>query len=351
MEGIPISKKTLDYAYLSYFFTEMAAVMKAGIGPAEGFSLMAEGEKDPDRQHMLLDLYDRTDAGMGLTEALEEAGVFPGYVLQMVRIGEVSGCLDTVFPALGRYCEEKLRTARMIRSAVVYPAVLLVVMLAILTVFITRILPVFGDVFRQIGATMSGPAMAFMNFGLKLRQARWVLLAVLLLIVLAALAIRCIPKLNAAFTAWLSRLTARTKVGRKIGTARFASALDLAFSGGVELDDAIALSRFFCNDPAVAEAVDRCRARLSEGESIDKAFSEEKIFTPMCCHLLRVGVQTGETETVLKDIARRTDEEMEQAVAKLTGAVEPCIVVLLCICVGLLLLGVMLPLVGIMSAL
>ena len=336
---------------MSYFFTELAAVSKAGVNAAAGFSLMADGEEDPARRKLLERLYEQTDAGVAVSKAMEEAGVFPDYVLQMVRIGEQSGSLDTVFPSLARHCDDRIRIAQVLRGAVVYPAILFAVMLVVLFVFITRILPVFGEVFKQIGASMSAGAAAFLRFGLGLRAARWWLVGAVALLVLLVLAVRLIPALRSRFGAWLRRVAARTGVGRKIGVARFASALELAYAGGVELDEAMTLARFFCDDPAVAGAVDRCRRRMLDGESIAAAFTAEKLFSPMCCHMLAIGVQTGETEAVLKDIARRTGEEMDAAVDKLTGAVEPVIVIVLCVCVGLLLLGVMLPLVGIMSAL
>ncbi|NLV50356.1 MAG: type II secretion system F family protein [Clostridiales bacterium] len=340
----------MDYSYLSYFCAEFSMILKAGIQVSEGFSLLAANERDEGRRAVLEALHKQTDEGISVYEAMSGEGVFPPYMMQMIKIGEGTGYLDSVFSSLALYCESKLRIAGVIRSAVFYPAMLLVIMLAVLFVFLTQVLPIFSGVFSQLGVTMSPIALAFLNFGLALRSAhRWIL-GVICAIIAISLLVGLIPAWREAFSSWVTRVFSKTKLGHKIGIAHFASALELCFSGGVNLDEALELSQFFCRDPQVVKSIGRCRQSLLSGENLAAAFTKEKLFSPMSCQMLSVGVHTGTTDVVLKDIARRSADEMDRAVEHAVSAVEPTIIIFLSVCVGLLLLAVMLPLVGIMSA-
>jgi type IV pilus assembly protein PilC len=268
-----------------------------------------------------------------------------------VSLAEKTGALESILRELAAYYDRQERLRRTVRSSVGYPLLLFFIVLAVFFVFLTEVLPVFGRVFAQIGASMLPSAEAFLAFGLWLAGAKWWLLGALLLIAAAAVAVRLVPAWREGFSAAVSRLFSGTKTGRKIAAARVASAMSLAVAGASDINEALALSCEFASGSASEAGLKKCLELVLAGRSLSEAVGESGLFSPVYCRMLTVGERTGSLETIMADIARRTEQDMVLAVDRLTGRIEPAAVIVLSVCVGLLLLSVMLPLVGIMSVL
>lgn len=344
-----MSAQTPDHEYLSFFCSEFASILHSGISVSEGFALIAVKEPNPYIRQMLTTLCDRTDTGMSVHEAMRETGVFPPYMMQLVQIGETAGMMETVFRSLAAYYDNRIKIKRTIKSAVAYPSILLVVMLLVIFVFLTEVLPIFSDVYSQLGASMSAGSAAFLRLGISLSNAKWFMLAIILLLVAVALTIRFVPSWRAGFSHWITKRLYRTKLGKKISMSRFASALSLAYSGVSDIDEALTMSQIFCADEDMNRRITLCREEIDAGTNLSDAVTKYSLLDPLYCRMLTIGVRTGTTESTLQEIASRTESDMSISIDSATSRIEPAIVIILSLCVGLLLLGVMLPLVGIMS--
>lgn len=330
---------------------ELAEILKSGITPGEGFSIIAGDEPDAGLRAALEALYRETLDGGAVAAAMRGAGIFPEYMLRMVAVGEETGALEGVLRGLSDYYRRQDRLGRALRGAVGYPLLLFVIILAVFFVFLTRVLPVFARVFDQIGASMLPLAEAFLRFGLWLDGAKWVLLGILCALAALVLAVRLLPAWRARAGQIVSAAFARTKTGRRIESARTAGVLSLALSGTRDVSEALHLACDFSHGAANEAALSRCCDLVMDGESFARAVSETALLSPVYCRMLAVGERTGTTDAIILDVAGRAEEDMETAVDRLAGRVEPAAVIILSLCVGLLLLSVMLPLVGIMSAL
>ena len=329
---------------------EMHLILQAGMAASEGFALLAEAEKDGQAKAVLLSLDERIEEGAALSDAFRQSGAFPHYMVSMIEIGESTGYLDSVFKALSLYYERQAAISRTVKSAVVYPAILFIMMLAVIAVLVIQVLPIFSDVFAQLGAVMSPLATAFLNFGLALRRSRYLLLILLGTVAALCLAVFLVPSWRSAAGRLRSRLVSRTKLGLLVGRARFASAMSMTMSSGLDVDTSMEMAESLTRDSAISERINACRRLVLEGAPFAEAVARTELFEPIYCRMLSIGMKTGAADTVMEEIARRAEENVSAGIERAIGKVEPALVIVMSLLVGLVLLSVMLPLMGIMSS-
>ncbi|MDO4552015.1 MAG: type II secretion system F family protein [Bacillota bacterium] len=345
-----MKKKLFDNLSLASLCLELSLMLKAGISISEAFLLLEEDEKDRECREVFHRVFRELEQGGELEAVLRETGVFPSYMAAMVGIGQQTGSLESVFRGLAAYYQRQENISSAIRSAVVYPLALFFMVLVVLGVLITEVLPIFNDVFSQLGASLSPAALAFMELGQALDAAKWVLLgflaALLLLIALSAI----VPSLREGFVRFCGRILAGTRLGRKVATARLASAMAMGLAGAMDVDSSLEAAQDLVAGSAVSPQIAECRRLIGEGKSFCEAVSETALFDPACCRMLSIGVRAGAADSVMEEIARRTQEEADQAIDRAVGRAEPILVTVMALVVGLVLLSVMLPLMGVMSS-
>lgn len=235
MERDRMRRETLDDDTLSLFCSQLSLMLQAGIGVEEGAALLAGDADEPGQRTLLAGLRAGLDRGEPLSQALEATGGFPDYLLRMVEIGQASGRLDQVLAALGRYYARQADTRRALRRAVAYPAVMAVLIAVIFLVLVARVLPVFQQVFVQLGVELSPVAAALLRFG---SAGQAVTAAAAVVLALCALLLVWLLRAQTGAAA-LSGLFARTRAARALGRSWFASAMAMMLSSGVPLDEAM----------------------------------------------------------------------------------------------------------------
>lgn len=341
--------KPLNNAELATFCGEMDLLLRAGIAPAEGLSTLAEDTPAGEGRTLLQGLYECMEQGEMFCTALERSGAFPAYMCNLVQLGEQAGKLDDVLQALGTHYEREDALAASIKQAVTWPLIMLGMMLAVMAVLITRVLPVFDQVFRQLGTGLTGFSGSVLRIGEALGRysAVFLVLAAVLAAVCAWFAFS--ERGRQQIRAFGRRFFGTRKLAEKIATARFASGMHLALSSGLDLDESLATVARLVEHPAVAAKAEQMRQRMNEGATFAEAGAETGMFTGLYARMLSIGVRTGTTDEVLAGIAARYDDEIAQQTAGAVARLEPALVALLSVVVGMILLSVMLPLMGIMS--
>ena len=329
---------------------ELGLILQAGISVNEGILLVAEDEADPQIKKVLLSVFDRLEAGGELSLGLRETGAFPKYMVDMVNIGENTGSLESVFKGLSSYYERQESISMSIRSAIVYPVILFVMMIVVIGVLIIEVLPIFNDVFAQLGSTMSSTAMGFLRIGEAIKNGRFIILGVIALIVLLCAAIVFNESVRLKTFSFFNRLFSKTKLGKDVATARLASAMAMGLSAALDIDRSLEMAENLNKGSAVSDRISRCRLLITEGGSFFEAVVKAELFSPLHSRMLSIGLKAGAADSVMEEIARRTSIEVNDEIDRVIGKVEPVLVVIMSVLVGLVLLSVMLPLMGIMSS-
>ena len=330
---------------------QLALLLKAGVSVADGLFLLADEENDPQTKSMLSSAAAQVDQGTYLSVAFEAAGYFPSHVIGLLQVGEQAGRTEETLLALARYYEDRARMNRQLRSALTYPAVLILMMLVVIIVLLSQVLPVFDDIYASLGGSLTGIAGGLLALGDVLRRLLPLFGVLLGLLVAAVLAFSLIPSLRQRFLQLWQRHFGDRGISRKMNDARFAQALSMAFSSGLPLEESISMASALLADcPAAVNRSKDCLERLTAGEELAAALSQSVMLPPSACRMLTLGLRAGTADTTLEEIARRLSDEAEEALQAKVAMVEPALVLITSLLVGAILLAVMLPLMNIMKA-
>lgn len=340
--------KTITNGELSSLTMELSMLLHAGIGVGDALSMLSgeDGYRD------LLDgMARRADEGEPLSQCLREGGRIPAYVCGLVEVGEETGRTEEALAALSRYYERRARLDRQVRGALLYPAVMLVLMLLVIAVLLVRVLPIFDDVYASLGGRLTGVAGGLLALGRGLDAAMpvlWVVLAVAVGFFAAFAGVESFR--GKVLVAW-RRWRGDKGVSRRMNNARLAQAMAMGMASGLPLERSMELAASLMEDvpPARARCED-CRARLEGGASLSAAMGESGLLPAGACRLLEIGQRGGTADAAMDKIARDLSEDGEAALEELVSRVEPSLVLVCSVMVGVILLSVMLPLMHIMSA-
>ena len=305
-----MSGKKLDYLGVSAFCESMAMMVQAGIQTDEAITLLQS-----DRTHSggvleegLSVMKEQVDQGFGLAAAMKESGIFPDYALQMVEAGERSGRLEDILFRLSRYYADQKTISEKLHNAVTYPAAMLVLIIAVLAVMLVLAAGlVTGLLLWKSGKRKKVEAV--------LRKNR--LCASLL---------------------------------ESMGMFRFTSALGTFLASGEMQDEAVLNSLPMTDYEPVEEKLKRCVLRMEEGHSIAQAAYDEELFEPVYGRMLLAGERSGSLEHVLGRLTELLEENCGNLAERLVGIIDPLLSGVLMFTVGLSLLSVMLPLIGMMNS-
>ena len=331
------------------FCRGLALQLHAGIGLADGIYLLAQDEAGR-KQVLFQKMAAGLDEGRTLAEVLEESDALPEYVCAMVQIGQRTGRLEQTLQLLGDFYERRSRQKRQIKQALAYPGMVFALMLMVVTVLLIKVLPVFDGVYKSLGGGLTGVAAGLLHLGQGLKMAMPALLAVLGAALLLAAAYWKIPALRMWVNGWFRRHFGDRAIGRKFNNARFAEALAMGLGSGITMEESLELAEYLLKPiPGVASRCRECRVQLEAGKTLSEAMAAAQLLPPAESRLLTVGLRAGNGDRVMDEIARRLSEQAEDAVEDAVSRIEPALVLIGSLLVGLILLAVMLPLMNIMS--
>lgn len=336
---------------LSAFCEQMAMIVKSGISVVEGISIMKEDAQTPAERELLGIIYDKVQETGTLAAAMEESGVFPEYICKMIRIGEETGTLDDVLHSLERYYERQEAISQSIKSALTYPLIMIGIMALVVVVLLTKVMPVFQQVFRQLGMEMSGFSRGALILGNALSRYAVVFVAVLFVLALLFIYLVKTTKGQRQLGNLGQHFRFSRELSEKMAVCRFAGGLSLALKSGLtperglELVDELNENRFF------GEKIAACRKLLDEGKSMAEALLQTKIFTGIYARMTDIAGRTGQVDEVMGKLADQYEEEVDERITSFVSMLEPTLVILLSVIVGTILLSVMLPLLGILAGL
>lgn len=342
--------KALSNNELTTFCSQMALILRSGISSTEGLSIMLEDAPEDEGRRILQNVLEEMEMTGNLYSSLEKSGVFPAYLCNMVEIGEQSGRLDDVMSSLAAHYEREESIARNIKNAITYPLVMIVMMLAVVLVLITKVMPVFEQVFQQLGTGLTGFSGSIMSLGQVMN--RYALVFVLIAAAAAALFFyfSCTSKGKEQIQHFSRTFVLTRGLSEKIATARFASGMALSLGSGLDTDQSLEMTAKLTEHPVIQKKIESAQNLIQEGSGFSDALLEAGIFSGLHARMITIGFRTGAMDDVMSQIAEQYDEEVNERIIGVVAKLEPTLVAILSVVVGMILLSVMLPLMGIMSS-
>ncbi len=344
-----MSTRALSHAELSSFTAQLAMILRAGISPTEGVAILLEDAADGADREILSQLHERLLSGDRLHKALEASGLFPAYLLHMVELGEESGSLDSVMEGLSDHYAREEALRRSVRSALVYPAVMVGMMLAVILVLLLKVMPVFRQVLLQLGSDVSGLSGFLYRLSADLQRYGALLISLLALLVLLGLYLGFSRRGRALLLRLGAALGFSRGILEKTALCRFAGALAITLRSGLNPERSMELLAALDKSPLFAEKLSRCRQAMEEGQALSRALYQAGFLSGMDYRLVLLGEHSGELDRALEKVARDSQDEVDRRLSRILAVIEPALVVFLSLVVGMILLSVMFPLLGILS--
>lgn len=334
---------------LSAFCLQIALLLEAAIPLDEGLTIMAEDAGEQWEKDMLLFMAEGVELGDPFYQVLENTKAFPPYVVKMAKLGQSTGTMDQMMMSLAEYYEKEFFLMRNIKNALTYPIIMVFMLLAVLFVLFAKVMPIFEDVYSQLGAEISPAARSAIRFG---GIFSGVALAAGVLLVVACAGVWVFTKLGHRISfvekliAWTKR---KSRIALAVANRRFTSVLALTLRSGLELEKGLELAGELVENQSVEEKIGMCRQQLGEGQSYYAAMKATGLFSGFHIQMIKTGTRSGHLDRVMEDISQDYEQQADGAIDGVISRFEPTMVAVLAVAVGLVLLSVMLPLVGVLS--
>ncbi|MCX7848613.1 type II secretion system F family protein [Thermus sp.] len=315
---------------LVLFMEELATLVGAGVPVAQALHTLSLESRHALLKEAARGVRERVEGGESLVQAMGHyPEVFPPLVRALVAAAEVGGALEVVLRRIAEYLDKSHDLREKVRTALLYPSFVVVVLVLVVAVLLLFVIPVFARLYGAAGAELPWPTRLLIGTSLFVRQnALWILLFLLAL----AYFLRAYHRTpgGARLLDGLSlRLPLVGPILHKAAMARFARTLATLYEGGVLITQALEATRNVLGNAALAEALDRVLERVVRGESLSAAMSREPLFLPILVRLALVGEEAGNLERMLYQVAFHLEREVDYGVKRLSSSIEPALTVLL----------------------
>lgn len=344
------TSKLLSNTEIASFCEQIALLLKAGITPAEGMEILLSDNRNPEGREIIQSICNECQKGETFYHAIESSHVFPDYVLHMIAIGEEAGRLDDVMDSLAGYYEREESIHSSIKNAVSYPLIMIIMMFIVIIVLLTKVLPIFEQVFLQLGTEMNAISRSFMSIGNMISRSSFILLLFIGIVFLFFLYFTKSKKGHNLYLRFALSFPLTKEFYENIASGRFASGMALTLSSGLDTFSSLDLVAQLVDNSIMCQKIAACKSYIENGSNFAEALATTKIFSNLYSRMIAVGFRTGNVDTVMKKIAENYEKETDAKIYHIISVLEPTLVIILSLIVGLILLSVILPLMGIMSS-
>ena len=335
-------KQLLTEAEISSFCQQINMIIKAGLPTYYGISILRDEAVDEVSRQFLEQIYVPMEQGATLYDSIADLGVFPPYMLHMIQVGERTGRLEEVLDSLVVYYDREAEIRDGIKQAITYPLVMTLMMFAVIVAIITKVVPIFSDVYTQLGSTLTGSAKFLMDFSNFLNQNLLVILICLVLIGIISFAF--------FKTSFGKRFLESRGLAPTLAASQFANCMYLALASGLDTEQGLTLAMNLVNNSFMQERILKCRDLLKTGNSFAAALLQSGIFSKMYSSLITIGYKTSAMDDVMLRISKAYERETDEKLRHFISILEPTLIMILSFFMGLILLSFLLPLLGIMSS-
>jgi type IV pilus assembly protein PilC len=334
------------------FNQELATLLKAGMPLVQSLDILRRRITNPFFKSVLDDVHDRVRAGSSLSEAFEAHGsVFPRVYTASLMAGEKSGNLEQVIRRYVSYVKVADSVRRKTISALIYPTVLLVISLVVVSILLLFVVPEFGGYYEQFGQELPASTRFIVTVS---TYATAYLGATILIVVLAVAAVWAWlsrPGNRERVDRWMLKLPLLGSVARKFATSQASRTLATLLGGGIPLVNAIDVSARSIRNRYMARELQKAGQQVREGRALAAAMTDSGAFPDVALKMIEVGEQTGALQEMLNSLSDFYDEEIETNLDRFVTLVEPILLIIMGIVIAGLLLALYMPLFNLSNAL
>lgn len=343
-EYLPFLKQKVKEKEVVIFARIFATMINAGLPLIQCLDLLAQQEQNKTFAQIITAIKEDIEGGSTLSDALRKyPNIFDNLFVNLVAAGESGGILDVILQRLSNYMEKAMKLKSKVKGAMTYPASVLVISIAVVSLLLVKVIPTFQKMFEGFGGELPGPTQFLIT--LSTYAQKYFLVAIIALAV-AVYAFRRYYKTEKG-TLLIDDLILKSPVFgpllKKVAVARFTRTMSTMMTSGVPILEGLAIVSKTAGNKVVENALIRVRKSISEGKTIAEPLLETGIFPPMVVQMIAVGEATGALDAMLSKIADFYDDEVDTAVDAMTALLEPFMMVFLGGVVGGMIIAMYLP--------
>lgn len=335
---------------LAVYCRQFAVMLGAGVTIVGCLDILRQQTQNRRLRDTTAELYEDVQKGLMLSESLKKHhDVFPELMIQMVEAGETSGSLDLVMSRVAVHYEKENKINARVKSAMVYPAVLAIVCVAVVVFLLTNVMPTFIGMFQGSNVPLPGPTKALLAISDAMRERWYVFVLVILFLVYLFRRYAGTDGGRMVLDRWTLRIPVVSGLARKTASARFARTMSTMLASGIPLLQAMEDTAGAVGNAAVAEGIMNAREDVRKGAALSLPIRKMGFFPPMVPSMIEIGEESGSLDEVLDKTAGIYDEEVDIEVQRLLSLMEPLMIVVMALIVGFIVIAMMLPMFGMLQ--
>jgi type IV pilus assembly protein PilC len=343
-EYLPFLQGGVKEKEVVVFCRIFATMISAGLPLIQCLGLLADQEQNKAFSKIIRTVKEDIEGGTSLTDALKKhPKVFDDLFTNLIAAGEAGGILDLVLGRLSTYLEKAMKLKAQVKSAMTYPIAVLVISIAVVTLLLLKVIPVFQKMFEGMGGELPGPTAMVVAMSEFVQSYWWIIFGILAAVIVGVIQFYKTDKGRWMIDSAMLKAPIFGPVLKKVAVARFSRTLSTMMSSGVPILEGLNIVSKTAGNVVIEAALIKTRQSISEGQSIAEPLSQTDIFPPMVVQMIAVGEATGALDAMLNKIADFYDEEVDAAVAGLTALIEPIMMVFLGGVVGGMIIAMYLP--------
>ena len=333
------------------FTRQLALIIDSDVNLFEGLSLIKEKTDNASLEATISMILGELSKGNSLAYALkQQENAFTRFMVDMVEVGEKSGDLPSSLTQVADALERELEATSKVKSAITYPIILSVLMFGVILLLVLQVLPMFNDILESLGGEMPALTQVIINFSLFIGKYIWLLIIVITAVVGFFLIYGRTAK-GKIFTDSLKfKLPIIKDITSSLAAVRFARNMAALLRSGLSMSLAIDLIRPVMNNHYVEDKLSQASNDLKQGSTPDQVIESLNLFPWILVKLFSVATQTGHMDAMLDKAADVMEKETDARLERLTTVIEPILIIILSLIVGLILISVILPIISIMNS-
>ncbi len=337
-------RKSIKKTEVAIFTRQFAVMLDAGLPLVQCLEALGSQHPNPAFKATLEQIRTDVESGSSLSDAMAKfPKVFDALYTNMIAAGEAGGILDAILQRLAQFIEKIVKLKSALRSALIYPAVVLTIAGGVVTIILWKVIPVFSTLFEGFNVQLPLPTRIVIGASHMLQTFGIFMIAALVGIGFAIRAYYKTHKGRHNIDSFMLKWPILGDVFRKIGVARFTRTLATLLTSGVAILDCLDITARTAGNAILEDAVRAIRDNIEEGKTIAEPMKKSGFFPPMVIQMVAVGESTGELDTMLVKVADYYEEEVDTVMKNLMTILEPAMMVVLGVLVGGIVISMYLP--------
>jgi len=335
---------------LTFCCRQLSAMLTSGLTLVKAIDILTREQENPKAKAIWLDIYENVQKGESFSSTLEmHAGSFPDFLISMVGAGETSGSLDVIMTRMADHYAKEGKLANTIKSAMVYPIILLVLCIVIVIFLFTFIMPTFIAMYEDPSQM---PALTKFVAGISdFIRYKWYILVIIVGALFFGIQYALkVPNLRVKVDRLLIKGPGIGPLITKVYTGRFSRTLSSLYSSGIPMVECLERASAVLGNSYIDEKFVEVIDEVKQGETLSNAITRADVFEGMFCSIIYVGEESGALDSILEKTSEFYEEESDAAVQRLVSMVEPILLIFMAIVIGLVVCGIYPALYGSMES-